>query len=563
MAFRHGDEASNFSREYNHALAFAARATSSFPAAFAPITFAAYQAAVRAKDPDLGGRADDFFWSYRLSGIAPSDSYFVDGGVLNNYPFGAAIDAIQRKPAASEVDRRLVYIEPDPAFTDGPGSGRQGPARPPSLIKTALGAYAKIPGNQPIIDELTRLTERNRIVRRVRDVIEKSFQPVADRIAGLLKERRVRLVDVLTLSAADVADLSEAVGRAAIADAGMNYATYLRLRLATLADGYSALIADTLRFPPTSYQEAFVASVLARWVKDDALIAGDGTITDDGRTILRSLDLGYHERRLRFVVAALSWWYRPTEPFPVPSRGELDRAKARVYRAITEIQDIVQGMAAEPDVRALLDQVFTGQAIDQALAGGESIDAYLEAHSGPLEELRDAVQSRIAKNLPLIERALYNDLRDMAQTWSEGAQRSLLVRYLGFPFWDILVYPIQALANVGERDHVETFRISPREATLLAPPDTSESKLKGVSLFHFGAFLERSYRQNDYLWGRLDAAERLIGLLLERVPSGRELQRSFQIDAAAAVLDEEKGLRRSLPELFAALKSQIKAAREN
>ncbi|HWI02721.1 MAG TPA: DUF3376 domain-containing protein, partial [Acidimicrobiales bacterium] len=35
------------------------------------------------------------------------------------------------------------------------------------------------------------------------------------------------------------------------------------------------------------------------------------------------------------------------------------------------------------------------------------------------------------------------------------------------------------------------------------------------SLFHFGAFFDRAGREGDYLWGRLDAVERLVKLLLD------------------------------------------------
>ena len=36
-----------------------------------------------------------------------------------------------------------------------------------------------------------------------------------------------------------------------------------------------------------------------------------------------------------------------------------------------------------------------------------------------------------------------------------------------------------------------------------------------MSLFHFGAFFDRAGREGDYLWGRLDAVERLVKLLLD------------------------------------------------
>ena len=40
-----------------------------------------------------------------------------------------------------------------------------------------------------------------------------------------------------------------------------------------------------------------------------------------------------------------------------------------------------------------------------------------------------------------------------------------------------------------------------------------EQRLKGVRAFHFGAFLKRSFRENDFLWGRLDGVERLLNLI--------------------------------------------------
>jgi len=69
-------------------------------------------------------------------------------------------------------------------------------------------------------------------------------------------------------------------------------------------------------------------------------------------------------------------------------------------------------------------------------------------------------------------------------------------------------------------------------------------------------------RQNDYLWGRLDGAERLIDLLLYRLPEGPgQSHRALKLDAIAAVLDEESGLRHSLPDVFATLEDQLRTAR--
>ncbi len=64
------------------------------------------------------------------------------------------------------------------------------------------------------------------------------------------------------------------------------------------------------------------------------------------------------------------------------------------------------------------------------------------------------------------------------------------------------------------------IRLSPLDSRLVpvpgcqnTPPKVSD-KLEGDEAWHFAAFLARPKRETDYLWGRLDAVERLISLLV-------------------------------------------------
>jgi hypothetical protein len=77
-----------------------------------------------------------------------------------------------------------------------------------------------------------------------------------------------------------------------------------------------------------------------------------------------------------------------------------------------------------------------------------------------------------------------------------------------------------------------------------------QAKLAGVELAHFGAFLKGSWRANDWLWGRLDAAQRLLRMLDAAVDN--RLSRNGTLEkhtcaVQAAVLREE------LPTLVAEL----------
>lgn len=92
--------------------------------------------------------------------------------------------------------------------------------------------------------------------------------------------------------------------------------------------------------------------------------------------------------------------------------------------------------------------------------------------------------------------------------------------YMKFDDYDQLIFPIVYQAGVGESDYIDIYRISPEDADALVKdgdtgnPGNPRKKLAGTSLYHFGAFLEKAWRQNDIMWGRLDGAERLITVLL-------------------------------------------------
>ena len=132
-----------------------------------------------------------------------------------------------------------------------------------------------------------------------------------------------------------------------------------------------------------------------------------------------------------------------------------------------------------------------------------------------------------------------------------GDDGDLLVRYLGFALFDANLYALEYAAGVGERDRVDVMRMSPRECHLLTWPDP---KVKGRKLGHFGAFTNREWRENDYLAGRLDGAERMISLLV-----GEEDEaacRTWSGRAFRAILDEEREHLGSSKKLIADLEAQ-------
>jgi hypothetical protein len=149
-------------------------------------------------------------------------------------------------------------------------------------------------------------------------------------------------------------------------------------------------------------------------------------------------------------------------------------------------------------------------------------------------------------------------------------RQSLLRAYLGFAFYDITVLPLLQGDGLDEFDEIKVDRISPADATTLRARAgdngvDASSVLKGTQLNSFGAFFCRAYRENDYLWGRLHGAERMIDIVASTLPDDKALPSArlalLKLKAFRAILDGERTALANIPDLIAALDSEIAALR--
>ena len=135
---------------------------------------------------------------------------------------------------------------------------------------------------------------------------------------------------------------------------------------------------------------------------------------------------------------------------------------------------------------------------DKSLA--DRIDDIMSQLSDELElknidhELDDIAGSFLTKNVP------------------QAFRHEMLLYYVGFGFWDVLTFTLPEWRDIGEHDEIRVDRISPVDAVSLRA-GTTGSTLKGAELRHFAGFLSQSL--SDYLWGRLDGAERLIDIVCD------------------------------------------------
>lgn len=525
----------------NAALAFAARGTSSLPGGFPPLSFSSFERDLRRHagvSVDLSQlNSAPLFRQYELSGGEAGAAFFIDGGVLDNKPFGPVISAIQRKRATVEVDRRLLFLDPNPVAAEAQRRARRAPAPVAAGTRALLG----IRGAEPILDDIFALQERNERVRELRDVIEASWDAVAALVTDVVG------ADALADPPADPSDgrLDEWTARLherAGSQAGFSHNTYVRAKVADAVSHWAEAVCRLLGFPRDSAQAAFVRAVLNRWAREEGLYQHEqAEPSDEQMAFLQDVDLGYRERRLRFVLAGLGWWYHPEEEgFPVPDREQLDEASRPLSDALDKVTAALRG---EDLPGGLVEQVrhcFAAEQIAPYLEHGpDGTKKFMDASGAALADLATQFRAAMAKRFAGLRGRLYGDVRRHSAGWHPEARRRLMVRYLGFPVWDALLFPFERLAGIGEQDHIEIDRLSPGDASLIPPlhgPD--EPKLQGMRHHHLGAFFKRDGRERDYLWGRLDTAERLVTLLLGDNHTDRELwcHRAF-----AAILEEEDG----------------------
>lgn len=166
--------------------------------------------------------------------------------------------------------------------------------------------------------------------------------------------------------------------------------------------------------------------------------------------------------------------------------------------------------------------------------------------------LKTAMQEKIVNPTYEKGKALFRPAPDAEVVSETDRNWNVIQKYLWryfsqFDDFDQIAFPILYGVEEGESDVVEVIRISPEDATTLinerrerrnSADGVGRRKLAGTALHHFGAFLDRTWRQNDIMWGRLDGAERLITSLLPD-PADKGVREEMIRQAQVGILKED------------------------
>jgi patatin-related protein len=516
-----GEVESDFDLDNAPALAFAARATSSFPGAFPPARIVEMDE-VLAKRQVGWARREEFiergFRQHLQVGVDPTMAAFIDGAVLNSRPFQEAISAIRGRPAYRQVDRRLVYIEPHPAPPELPARRKM-----PGFFATLRGAMSDIPSSQPVTDELGRVLDFNDRVRRLRGIIDSARPQISQLVATVITAKFDRPV-----SSNDLRAWREQVNSQVTRDAGFAYQAYVRLKLASVRAFGAQLIVKLRGVPSQSPLSRVVAEIIDAWALAKGIVyerADSEALEFDAHTAghlptwvkyLLAFDVKYRERRLHFLIEGQNRLYEllDQERFAGLDPLVVDRLKRAFYGKLDELRRRENVGYYNDDTRALVADIFpAAPSVSEVKDLQGYARSFVERHFDKLGQLIEQLAVEIGLN------ATTRDLDDLLaelnpSEWHPQARREVLVNYLGFPFWDVLTFPMTSTRETGELNEILVDRISPREAHALKGFDGIGS-LKGIGFAHFAAFLSRAYRENDYLLGRLHAVDRLIDIVCD------------------------------------------------
>jgi len=496
-----GEERSEFTIADTPSLAFAARATSSFPGAFPPAQIGEIDRICAAKGMTWATREaflDRNFGRYGQAGTDPALTSFVDGAVLNNKPIAQAMEAIRGRSAHRQVDRRVVYVDPDPAQEPPPPDGHR-----PGWFSTLKGALSDLPRNEPVFDELSWVRRYNRRVRRIRAGVEAARPQISEKVRQLGRRSLERVA-----KPNDVAKLREAANAEAALEGGFAYEAYVRQKMESVIDFVADLLAELAGFQPESPEADAVADLLGRWCRANDVLISDGPLPIADNVLRRKpppwvrfmlqFDLPFRSRRLLFVIRQLNMTYAEIDqdddgPTPV----DFNALKGALYDVSALMRHRATAAFASVELIAAIRNAF---GVNPATASVEDLD--------PL--IADLAREIDLKNL---NGRIDEVLAAMPRTW-KTVRSDLLTAYIGFAYWDPLTFSSANWREAEEYDEIRVHRISPEDADTIRKGG-ARATLKGLDFGHFGAFFSRKRRENDYLWGRLHSADRLVDLVMD------------------------------------------------
>lgn len=405
--------------------------------------------------------------------------------------------------------------------------------KPPGFFSTIFGATSNIPREQPIRDSLEKLEGRTERIERMRQITDSLQIEVENTIEKMLGKTWFLSQPTPERLAKWRSTANEKGAQAA----GYSYPAYGHLKMAGVVDD---IIAIARRAYPEGQSHHFRnlrgaiwSEIRARGLEAMAGAKGVGA-TQQSIQFFRDHDIRFRIRRLRFLARRLT--HEIEGDYGEEGVGT-KIMHDNIYACLSLFLDRETSNFLGSDFAAFVEN------------GISSPGAFLDT----LAERRALIETdRLADRL----------LCDALLHLPDDSRRTMLLGYIGYPLYDIATLPLLQGEGLDEFDPVKVDRISPEDCNAIRSGGAAAT-LKGIEFNNFGAFFSRAYRENDYLWGRLHGAERLIDIVLSSLPSGASVAegdiRDFKRSAFEAILDQEATRLTSIKPLIGSLRSEINA----
>ncbi len=493
-----GDGDCDFDDANLPALVWAARSSSSFAGAFPPFEHRELTALLAERGQAWPG--EERFLNQSLlvehdvparARFDPRQRFYVDGGIVNNKPFDAAMAALSQRPADRHVDRFVLYVEPDPKVEP-----QENPSQSIGYLGTIHAALSTIPRNQPILEELEEIVDQDRRVQINRRLVEAEQPHVVAGVRALLAQQGGR-----AMTAELIGYLRESMTENASQDMGAAYTGYLRRRVWRLTE---ALMEEwvVLAAEPNRQQtrREMLASIESWWRLDDE--AQRANLEHD---FLDRFDVTYRIRRLQFVIRRLN--QHGEEMLTDAARDAIDEFKPVAYQSLNALYASRRALSGS--------NLFDDGLIEQLYNAAQNLPLSREDAGRLLRSLSGALDLKAADRA--FDQAFERFLNQLA---ADPLHDAFLADYVGFPIYDVLLYlPGTMELGPDPLTRVQVERISPQDATSL---QSLFGGLKSRNLMGFLGFFNRAYREHDYLWGRLNGADRLVDMVATVAPEAFE-----------------------------------------
>lgn len=497
-------------------LVWAARASSSYAGAFEPFHHSEMLGILKARGRDWPQEQRFLHYNLFVSDgtpaarvFDPADRYFVDGGIVNNKPFAAALEALGDRPADRHVERCIAYIEPDPHVEEV--SHRE---RNLGYLSTVRAALSTIPRNQPIVDDLHEIIAQDARVKINRRVVEANREHI-DRLVRELQDVHDRQAFTGEL----VTYLRTAILERAEEQMGLAYRAYVQRRVWRLSDALVAEWAVLAPDPNDSETRRAMSASVALWWQG----AGERDVRTRGNlqeSFLDRFDVTFRVRRLQFVIRRINQ-HEAITTLDAASAEALDEFKNATYRFMEGLQ------------RLRRSQYLSGDLVNKLADAAARLPLETDEARGLLKEIFDALA------LPDKDAEFDEMFRSFVERITDaGLRETMVVDYVGFPIYDVLLMSPAALEGGPDPlTPIRVERISPDDAPGL---QSVFEGLKCRGFMGFLGFFNRAYREHDYLWGRLNAADRIVDLLVDSAGSDIAEVESLRRRLFRAIVDRER-----------------------